>query len=146
MKTIKYIFPLLIVGCAYGAPIVDEPAKLGKTCYTPNAMYEITFKQISGDCGEDNSVNYNWVDSEGHIDVPSNCVDHSSYEACETYPNEVCHTWLYEEQLAGKLDWSVDGSVGIGVYSFTAFTLQTGELYCSSEYDVKYVRQWVGAN
>lgn len=124
---------------------VDVEAS-AKTCWTPNAKYAVTFTLLSGDCQNiDDRVSYQWLNDNGSLDIPPNCVDHGTHAACTSWIDERCNGWTYKEVLSGELDWSASGQTARGALTFTVFDLGDGGVSCSSVYDTNYTLQWQAA-
>lgn len=137
------------VGCYVSAASDNdastEASTTEKRCVIPNAGYQVKFDYVSGDCSDSSVEGVVNTDDAGHTVFPTNCNDMSMYAACTTFQNEYCHTWAWNEELTGELDWSQSGQSASGVLTLVAYDVFDGGLYCSAQYQTTYTLQVVYA-
>lgn len=143
------ILIVAISGCGAPDPVTDV-ADSGsmplKRCALSSSRYHVQFDPISGTCDPQSSEGWITTDQDGHPVFPPNCNDVSAYEQCTTFVNEYCSTWVWNEQLSGRLAWSPSGMNASGVLSFVSFARQDGALSCSSLYQVTYTYEYTFAS
>lgn len=114
-----------------------------KTCRITNAMYQINFHRISGDCpGSVDLTGELWMDQDGKPVFPPNCADRSQYATCTTFLYEDCKDWVYDSQIYGQMNWMPDGKTASGTLTFSVNMIDNGAYYCSSEYQANYQYLW----
>ena len=111
---------------------VDSGADTSTTGCTPQTgQYQISFTQLSGNCGIINS--YTFVPN---TPLQSGCTGSNtpSYDFCYTYIDTICplNTALVSD--VATINWSVDGRSGSGTLSRYAYDSLTDADICYSLY------------